>query len=243
MNDGIYGYRARIGYTSPPATTEVFPYEFYETVPKGVTLVLTTMAIMARTREEVERSWEISLKAALDMGKVGVDFMIHGGLPINISKGIDKVEALIRETEAAIGCPVSTSVTAQVEALHKVGAKSIAIAHPEGPERDSIYTDVLEYYGLGLAGVTGAQKMAMDLGRIPLSTSVELSRNLKRDFPEADTVWLPCPHWAIGEVVDRIEKELGVTVITANQAIVWEALRRLGINEPLKGYGKLLERY
>ena len=27
---------------SPPATTEVFPYEFYETVPKGVTLVLTT---------------------------------------------------------------------------------------------------------------------------------------------------------------------------------------------------------
>ncbi len=30
---GIYGHRARIGYTSPPFTTEVFPYEFYKIVP------------------------------------------------------------------------------------------------------------------------------------------------------------------------------------------------------------------
>ena len=28
----IYGYRARIGYTSPPAATEVFPFEFYKMV-------------------------------------------------------------------------------------------------------------------------------------------------------------------------------------------------------------------
>ena len=27
----MYGHRARIGYTSPPVLTEVFPYEFYRT--------------------------------------------------------------------------------------------------------------------------------------------------------------------------------------------------------------------
>jgi hypothetical protein len=42
--DDIYGRRARIGYTSPPLTTEVFPYEFYQMGPAGVTLVLTTLA-------------------------------------------------------------------------------------------------------------------------------------------------------------------------------------------------------
>ena len=31
----IYGSRVRIGYTSPPLTTEVFPYEFYRIVPDG----------------------------------------------------------------------------------------------------------------------------------------------------------------------------------------------------------------
>ena len=33
-----YGYRARIGYTSPPLTSEIFPYEFYRLAPDGVTL-------------------------------------------------------------------------------------------------------------------------------------------------------------------------------------------------------------
>ena len=42
----MYGHRARIGYTSPPLTTEVFPYEFYRIVPDGVTLVVTTLAIV-----------------------------------------------------------------------------------------------------------------------------------------------------------------------------------------------------
>ena len=52
----MYGYRARIGYTSPPASTEVFPYEFYAVVPKGITLVLTTLAVADVTPEEVARS-------------------------------------------------------------------------------------------------------------------------------------------------------------------------------------------
>ena len=33
--ENIYGHRARIGYTSPPLTTEIFPYEFYKIVPAG----------------------------------------------------------------------------------------------------------------------------------------------------------------------------------------------------------------
>jgi RsmE family RNA methyltransferase len=42
----MYGYRARIGYTSPPAATEVFPYEFYLVAPKGVSLAISTLAIV-----------------------------------------------------------------------------------------------------------------------------------------------------------------------------------------------------
>ena len=52
----IYGHRARIGYTSPPLVTEVFPYEFYKIVPAGVTLMITTLAITTRSAAEVEKS-------------------------------------------------------------------------------------------------------------------------------------------------------------------------------------------
>ena len=41
----MYGTRARIGYTSPLLVSEIFPYEFYQLVPSGVTLALITLDV------------------------------------------------------------------------------------------------------------------------------------------------------------------------------------------------------
>jgi maleate isomerase len=240
----MYGYRARIGYTSPLASTEVFPYEFYEVVPKGVTLVITTLAVIDVTPEEVARSYEISLHAAEDMARVGVDLLVLGGVPINVSRGYDHVDDLIRDTEAKIGVPVTTSLTAQLQALRVTGARKVAVAHPFPPDaQETMLGDIVGHYGFELAGIKGGGKGGKELGRIPLEMSVELCRSLKRDHPETDTMWLPCPHWAVGEAIAAIEQELGVTVITANQAITWHAMRRCGIDDARPGYGRLLEAF
>jgi len=239
----MYGYRARIGYTSPLAATEVFPYEFYDLVPKGVTLVLTTLAVADRTPDELERSYQISLQAAADMARTGIDIMVLGGVPINLLRGYDRVDELISETQARIGVPVTTSLTAQLEALHRTGARKVAIAHPFPQAQSKPFVDIVEHYGFGFAGARGGGKTGRELGRIPLEMSVELCRGLKHDFPDADTMWLPCPHWACVEAIDQIERELGVTVITANQAITWEALRRCGVEDRLPAAGRLLAEF
>ena len=118
----MYGYRARIGYTSPPYLTETFPYEFYRMVPDGVTLVLTTLAIKRLTEEETERSVAMTLEAAREMGRAGVDIVVFGGVPLNLSLGYDGLAETMRRTEDEIGVPVTSSVTAQVNALRAVGA-------------------------------------------------------------------------------------------------------------------------
>lgn len=240
----MYGYRARIGFTSPLSVTEVFPYEFYEVVPKGVTLVITTLAVADVTAEEVERSNAMSLKAAKDMARAGVDLMVLGGLPLILSRGYDHVEDLISDTQQSIGVPVTTALTAQLDALRQTGAKRVAVAHPFAPEaQDRLFTDVVRHYGFEIAGIKGGGKVAREFGLIPLEMSVELCRALKRDNPAADTMWLPCPHWAVGEAIEQIEGELDVTVITANQAITWHALRRCGVEDRLPGWGRLLQAF
>src|SRR5690348_6588939 len=90
--DGPYGRRARIGYTSPPLTTEVFPYEFYKIVPDGVTLVITTLAIVERSAAEVDQSYEVSMQAARAMAAAGVDIVVLGGVPINLARGAANAE-------------------------------------------------------------------------------------------------------------------------------------------------------
>ena len=60
----IYDARARIGYTCPPLLAEVFPYEFYQVVPAGVTLVITTLAVIERGQRELDHAYEMSMRAA-----------------------------------------------------------------------------------------------------------------------------------------------------------------------------------
>jgi maleate cis-trans isomerase len=104
----MYGHRARIGYTSPPLTAEIFPSEFYRIVPDGVTLVVTSLAIVERSKVEVDPSYDISMKAARVMAAADVDIVVLGGVPINLSRGHDDAQAMIRDLEAELGVKVAS---------------------------------------------------------------------------------------------------------------------------------------
>ena len=53
--------------------------------------------------------------------------------------------------------------------------------------------------------------------------------------------WLAGTAWHSLEVVDKLEQRTGKPVVTSNQALVWAAFRKAGVQQPIHGYGKLLE--
>ena len=61
-----------------------------------------------------------------------------------------------------------------------------------------------------------------------------------RAHPDADTIMFPSPHWPVLDAIEPLEREFGVKVMGALQAIVWEALRRTGIKDRIEGFGSLL---
>ncbi len=235
----MYGYRARIGYTSPPYLTETFPYEFYKIVPDGVTLVLTTLAIKQLTEQETKHSVEMTLEAAREMGKAGVSIMVFGGVPLNLSLGYDGLEDILRKTEKEIGVPVTSSITAQVNALRAVGAKKLVLLHPF-TDPEGFHAEYVGHYGFELLGFKGAQKTVADLATISQDEVKRIAETLCREHPDADTLYIPAPHWGIIELIDPLEQELGINVVIAIQAIVWETLRRTGVKDRIDGYGRLL---
>jgi maleate cis-trans isomerase len=208
--------------------------------PKGVTLVISTLAIVGMGKAEIDKSYTMSVEFAQEMARAGVDLVVLGGAPINLSRGFDKVDNLIEETEKAVGVPVTTSITAQIDALKAVGAKNVAVAHPFVASYDAMYKEYVDHYGFTFSGMESAGETVTNLGRMPIETAIEMGRKLKAANPQADTIWYNCPHWAVSEAIDALEHELGVSVISANQAIVWSALRRCGIGDAIPGFGKLL---
>ena len=135
--------------------------------------------------------------------------------------------------------PVTTSITAQIDALRAVGAKNVAVAHPFTESHNAMYREYVDQYGFTLAGMEAGGETVTNLGRMPIETALNMGRKLKASQPQADTIWYSCPHWAVGDAIDVLERELGVSVVTANQAIVWQALRRCGVDDRIEGYGKL----
>ena len=64
-----------------------------------------------------------------------------------------------------------------------------------------------------------------------------------RDHPQADSILLPSPHWPTAGAIEVLEREFGVNVMAAHQAIVWHALRRCGVKDRIDGFGRLLREF
>jgi len=240
---GIYGHRARIGYTSPPFTTEVFAYEFYKLVPDGVTLVLTTLAIVERSAREVEESYELSMKAVRAMAAAGVDIVVLGGVPINLSRGRENAEQMIRALEAELGIKVSTSASAQAKAAAVLGCKRAVVAQPYAATEANRIAGYGRHFGCEILGAAGWGSAFNQIGRIPISAAFDMARELMRSHPGADAILFPSPHWPVIGAIEPLERELGVSVVSAVAAIVWDALRRTGITDRIEGYGRLLRQF
>jgi maleate isomerase len=243
LSDTPYGYRARIGYTSPPLTTEVFPYEFYRMAPAGVTLVITTLAIVVRSKDEVDQSYETSMRAAREMAAAAVDIIVLGGVPINLSRGAANAEQMIRDLESELKVKVSTSAAAQARAAKALGCRKVVMAQPYAHADTDRIAGYAQHFGCEVLGATGWGSAFNQIGRIPQHAAIELGRRLMRAHPDADTILLPSPHWPTAGAIDPLEREFGVNVMSAQQAIVWDALRRCGVNDRIEGYGRLFREF
>lgn len=242
----LYGHRARIGYTSPPLIAEVFPYEFYKIVPAGVTLVITTLAVTELSDAEFERSHAISMRAARAMVTAGVDIVVFGGVPINMRSGgpgdVDGA-AMIAKLELEFGVKVSTSAWCQEKAARTLGSKNVIVVHPYDSGQHARQTSYAAKFGCNVLGVVGWGSTLPRFGSIPRDAALAMGRAMMRKHPQADSILFPSPHWPATEAIEPLEREFGVNVMTAGQAAIWDALRRVGISDRIAGYGRLLREF
>jgi maleate isomerase len=233
----MYGFRARIGYTSPPLASEIFPYEFYKIVPEGVTLVIATLDVWDHTTAEIQDSFGRSMRAARAMGEAGVDLIVLGGVPVLASQGLEKVDELVGTVERECGVPATTALHAYNHALRRLKARKVAVV--EAPHTPG--NNFLQHSGFNVVGSKGSGDGKMVAStRSSSEETMQVAREVLRAHPEADTVYISWPHRATVDRIEALERELKVNVVSGTQAIIWHALRRCGVTDPIPGYGRLL---
>ena len=155
-----------------------------------------------------------------------------------VAIGIDRVEELIHQS--CPGVPVTNPLTAALGAFRSLGAQRISILTP--------YTEAvnkelaLQFRGLGVE--------VLNIAGFGYEDDTAMTYIAPRDIadaalqicdPSADALFISCTALRASLVIDAIERRLGKPVISSNQALVWHSLHLIGYQQPITGFGRLLQ--
>ena len=139
------------------------------------------------------------------------------------------------------GIPVAICSVSAVLGLRAIGAEKIALVDPPwfSPELTTLGVDYFSGQGFEIvhaapAGVPSEQR-AINPGQL-----FEWVR--EHVPPRADAVFISGNGFRAVGVIQALEEDLRLPVLTANQVLLWHLLRLAGTHAPVVGYGRLFDR-
>lgn len=233
----MYSWRARIGVIAP--LDDQVEYAFNKYAPEGVAFNSTRLSFPGPTPEGLIFLSDQLEEAAKMYRKQRHDVVLFGCTSGSCIKGFGFDKECIERIERACGWPGLTTSTAVLEAYQALGLKKTVVMTPYPEDTNEAEKKFLEDNGLEVTSITGIG-FNRD-GDYSHASKWHLCRNAKKLKTEgAEVFFLSCMGLATMELVQILEEDLGMPVITSHQASLWACLRHAGINDKLPGLGKLL---
>lgn len=238
----MMGWRGRIGFLVPPGNPTLEP-EIMQLTPEGVSVHFTRMVAHGVTGD-LDGQEERNLTQIkhlpenvelLTMVKPGVMVMAHTATSYTL--GREGEAALVEEMQAKYQIPFVTAFGSVIEALAYLGVKRVAYATPYNMENTKKGKCHLESYGIEV----------VSYGNLPgvkniYDETAERAYGLARavDNADAEAVFLSGVGMPTITALNMLESDLGKPVISSASAMMWNALRIIGVNHPLEHGGSLL---
>jgi len=240
------GYRKKIGIVMPSTNTSVQP-ECDDLRPRGVTNHVARITIKERPLSSEQAFMEHvaamrnGIGAAIDQVMTcAPDHLIMGVALEAFWGGVDQAEELRLELEKRSGVGVSMGSDSARAALDAFGAKRIAVLTPHQPRGDEVVRSYLEEAGYDVIRLKSLKCKTPRL--ISHTTAAQLrSAYLELNGDDIDAVLQVGTNLAGTIVAAEAELWLGKPVISMNAVTYWRALRQLGINDKIFGFGRTLE--
>jgi len=234
----LSGWKARIGYLSPSVFET--PSDWDLILPKGFTIVASGLNVQAHTEGEFNKAIE-ALGAGLGIfAAEECDAILMGGITLGTQRGYAAEQEVVAKLSQQVGVPVSTAMSATVEALKHLNVRSTVIATAY---KESINQAVKKYYedgGIKVLAIKGLEvSKPVDQVKLPDYASYKVARELFRRQPEVDSILIQ-GRWRSVAYVQELEDDTQKPVVSSTAASLWWVVHALGMKAPVEGYGKLL---
>jgi maleate isomerase len=238
LDDGRH-HRAKLGFILM-STDLAAEADFNDMAPEGVGVHITRLKTDDYTTNEtlsrhIEHMAEAASRIQPDTKPDVVSYSCTSG---SIIIGEDRIFDEIRK-----GAPWAQPmclVTGVVDALRELGAKKIVVGTPYLDEINTNEAEFLLKKGFEVLDIQGLNlTTGIEFGRVTPAYWKEFA--LEIDRPDADAIFLSCGGIRSLEVAEEIEQMTGKPVVTSNQAQFWSCLRRAGVQDNLKGFGRIFQ--
>ena len=209
-------------------------------LPKGIGMIPLFLDVKEGKIDVFQRAISAYEPQIARLAEAGVDLIHPEGAPPFMLLGHAGEAELLARWEEQYKVPMFTSGTNHIRALKALGVKKFVGASYFSGEINGVFARYFEQAGFEVLGMDG---VAVPFEKAGSLSPEEVYAHVKRSFlrhPEAEAIYLLGSGWRVMEVIDILEQDLGVPVVHPVPARCWEIQRRLTINQPVQGYGRLL---
>lgn len=232
----MYSRRARIGVIAP--LDDQVEYAFNKYAPDGVSFDSTRLSFPGPTPEGLIYLSDQLEEAAKMYKKKPHDVVLFGCTSGSCIKGYGFDKECIERIERACGWPGLTTSTAVLEAFQALGLNRTVVMTPYPDDTNEAEKKFLEDNEIEVTSITGIGFNRVN--GVSNANKEFLYRNAKKlKLEGAEVFFLSCMGLATMELVEILEEDLGMPVITSHQASLWACLRHCRVNDKLPGLGKL----
>jgi maleate isomerase len=218
-----------------PVTDMVSEVDFHHYLPPGVVFHSARLEQPENARigtpENYQAMVDSAPAAAKQVAFADPELLVYCCTSASFYKGPEWHRTLSRQIEAAAGIPTVTASTAVLTALTAFKARRVFMASPYPESVNDAEVQFLNSHGFQVVGLlsfgcTRSKETVQVTHETIFSTIVER----RSEYRDADVLFVSCTGFRAADVVEALETELNLPVITSNSASLWLALCRLGVD-------------
>ncbi|MEM7255339.1 MAG: hypothetical protein AAF493_28395 [Pseudomonadota bacterium] len=231
-----YGHRAKIGMMIPSSNT-ASETQVRAMLPEGVSLHITRTkltgsdeAAIASMTDSIEDDAELLNHLEPDL------IFFHCTAATTFAPGVD--DNIVERIERQTGRRAAATSMGLLRALERLNARTVSLVTPY---IDAINTREVNY--LAHHGFTVINELGLGIEQTPDMFEVSPERWLElgeqHTHPDADVCFLSCAATRAFECIEALEERIERPVLTSNQLAAWHALRCLGVDDHVAGFGRI----
>jgi maleate isomerase len=232
-------WRARIGLVVVSGAT-VSEGRYKSTAPQDVGVFTSRLLHRGGGMAGLLEMEKHSDRAIEELATANVDAVAYCCTVSGALRGMEGDQAFCQEMEAKWGVPIASTMLAAVEAMQHLGVTKVVVTSPYEDSHHDSERAYLEEAGIHPIKMEGMNLHSAD--EYAAVTPQEIyDFSLAAWDDQADALFISCMNFDAMTAAQALEDKLQKPVITSHSATLWRTLALAGVDDPIPGYGRLLE--